>query len=78
MHLGIIYTFLKNDDCHAILCQFCNSKKLKSFPLMISRSFFAQLFIVVLEGYEGYDPVGLLREIKVSGSRGKYSRKAET
>ena len=49
-----IYNFVKNDDFHAILCQLWNSKKLKSFPPMISRSFSAQLLIVILEGYEGY------------------------
>ena len=54
MHFCKIYNILKNDDCHKILCQLWNSKKLKLFPPMISRSIFAQLLIVVMEGYEGY------------------------
>ena len=54
MHFCESYTFLKNDDCPTILCQIWNLKKLKSFPLMISRSIFAHLLIVVSEGYEGY------------------------
>ena len=54
MHFCEIYTILKNDDCHKILCQLWNSKKLKLFPPMISRSIFAQLLIVVSEGYVGY------------------------
>ena len=71
MHFCEIYTFLKNDNCHAILCQLWNSKKLESFPPMISRSFFAQLLIVVSEGYEGYHHVSTLGGTKVSGFQGK-------
>ena len=78
MNFCEIYTFLKNDDCHPILCQLWNSIKSKSFHPIISKSFSAQLLIVVSEGHEGYDHVGTLGGTKVSGFQGKYSRKAKT